>query len=165
VLPTHGDSLAPPRPDRAESPVSALDDLADLDALDDLDDLDDFDDFAFIGPELPRLPDLPQIPERPALPVLALPAHAPAEPGSVRALGPVPVCVPTFGSPSGFGSGGSGPAAKGRTGAGTAARGTGTGFQEPKGCLFALSQPPLMLFLCVVGGLIGAGGAWDLIFL
>jgi hypothetical protein len=38
-------------------------------------------------------------------------------------------------------------------------------FVEPKGCLYALSQPPLMLFLCVIGGLIGAGGAWDLLFL
>ncbi|MEE4542939.1 hypothetical protein V2S66_13280 [Streptomyces sp. V4-01] len=37
-------------------------------------------------------------------------------------------------------------------------------FVEPKGCLYALSQPPLMLFLCVVGGLIGAGAAWDLLF-
>jgi len=36
---------------------------------------------------------------------------------------------------------------------------------EPKGCLYALSQPPLMLFLCVVGGLIGFGAAWDLLFL
>ena len=161
MLPTHGDSLAPPRPDRAEPPVSVLDDLADLDALDDLDDLDDFDgfdDFAFIGPELPRLPDLPQLPELPHLPerpVLAPPAPAPAEPGSVRGPGPVPVCVPASGSESV-----SGPV-PGRV----AEVRAGTGFQEPKGCLFALSQPPLMLFLCVVGGLIGAGGAWDLIFL
>lgn len=36
---------------------------------------------------------------------------------------------------------------------------------EAKGCLYALSQPPLMLFLCVIGALIGAGGAWDLLFL
>jgi hypothetical protein len=35
---------------------------------------------------------------------------------------------------------------------------------QPKGCLYALSQPPLMLFLCVIGGLIGAGAAWDLLF-
>jgi hypothetical protein len=35
---------------------------------------------------------------------------------------------------------------------------------EPKGCLYALSQPPLMLFLCVIGGLIGGGAAWDLLF-
>lgn len=35
---------------------------------------------------------------------------------------------------------------------------------EPKGCLYALSQPPLMLFLCVISGLIGAGAAWDLLF-
>ncbi|WP_405579229.1 hypothetical protein [Streptomyces sp. NBC_01190] len=38
-------------------------------------------------------------------------------------------------------------------------------FVEPKGCLYALSQPPLMLFLCLVGGLIGGGAAWDLLFL
>ncbi|MFI1095799.1 hypothetical protein [Streptomyces sp. NPDC020917] len=38
------------------------------------------------------------------------------------------------------------------------------GQPEPKGCLYALSQPPLMLFLCVIGGLIGAGAAWDLLF-
>lgn len=37
--------------------------------------------------------------------------------------------------------------------------------QEPKGCLFALSQPPLMLFLCVIGTLLGAGAAWDLLAL
>lgn len=36
--------------------------------------------------------------------------------------------------------------------------------EEAKGCLYALSQPPLMLFLCVVGGLIGGGAAWDLLF-
>ena len=35
---------------------------------------------------------------------------------------------------------------------------------EAKGCLYALSQPPLMLFLCVIGGLIGGGAAWDLLF-
>ncbi|MYS21205.1 hypothetical protein GA0115240_12771 [Streptomyces sp. DvalAA-14] len=37
-------------------------------------------------------------------------------------------------------------------------------FVEPKGCLYALSQPPLMLFLSVIGGLIGGGAAWDLLF-
>jgi hypothetical protein len=35
---------------------------------------------------------------------------------------------------------------------------------EAKGCLYALSQPPLMLSLCVIGGLIGGGAAWDLLF-
>ncbi|MFC7217812.1 hypothetical protein ACFQLX_06450 [Streptomyces polyrhachis] len=34
---------------------------------------------------------------------------------------------------------------------------------EPRGCLFALSQPPLMLFLTVVGGLIALTGGYDLI--
>lgn len=119
MLPTHGDFLAPPRPDRAEPPVSALAAL---------------DDMAFIGPELPRLPDLPQLPERPGFPALPLLAPlAPAPPASGSAPRPVP--------------------------------NAGTGFVEPKGCLYALSQPPLMLFLCVIGGLLGAGGAWDLLFL
>lgn len=36
---------------------------------------------------------------------------------------------------------------------------------EAQGCLYALSQPPLMLFLLVVGGLLGLGAAYDLIFL
>jgi hypothetical protein len=36
---------------------------------------------------------------------------------------------------------------------------------EPQGCLYALSQPPLMLFLLVIGGLLGLGAAYDLIFL
>ncbi|MDJ0346331.1 hypothetical protein QMK19_14010 [Streptomyces sp. H10-C2] len=36
------------------------------------------------------------------------------------------------------------------------------GGDEPRGCLFALSQPPLMLFLCVIGGLIGFGALYDL---
>ncbi|WP_043180414.1 hypothetical protein [Streptomyces sp. NRRL F-5123] len=36
---------------------------------------------------------------------------------------------------------------------------------EARGCLYALSQPPLMLFLLVVGGLLGVGAAYDLIFL
>jgi hypothetical protein len=35
---------------------------------------------------------------------------------------------------------------------------------EGQGCLYALSQPPLMLFLLVVGGLLGLGAAYDLIF-
>ncbi|MEC3992990.1 hypothetical protein VSR01_05295 [Actinacidiphila sp. DG2A-62] len=39
------------------------------------------------------------------------------------------------------------------------------GAEEPRGCLYALSQPPLMLFLCVIGGLIGGGAVWDLLFL
>lgn len=33
---------------------------------------------------------------------------------------------------------------------------------EPRGCLFALSQPPLMLFLTVIGGLLGIGALYDL---
>lgn len=33
---------------------------------------------------------------------------------------------------------------------------------EPKGCLYALSQPPLMLFLAVIAVLLGITGAWDL---
>lgn len=41
----------------------------------------------------------------------------------------------------------------------------GSPAEEPKGCLYALSQPPLMLFLCVIGALLGAGAAWDLLVL
>lgn len=37
--------------------------------------------------------------------------------------------------------------------------------EQAQGCLYALSQPPLMLFLCVIGALLGAGAAWDLLFL
>lgn len=33
---------------------------------------------------------------------------------------------------------------------------------EPRGCLFALSQPPLMLFLTVIGSLLAFGGLYDL---
>lgn len=36
---------------------------------------------------------------------------------------------------------------------------------EPRGCLYALSQPPLMLFLLVIGGLLGLGASYDLLFL
>ncbi|MCM2418323.1 hypothetical protein [Streptomyces sp. RKAG293] len=39
------------------------------------------------------------------------------------------------------------------------------GADEPKGCLFALSQPPLMLFLCVIAGLIGFGALYDIVML
>lgn len=34
--------------------------------------------------------------------------------------------------------------------------------KPPRGCLFALSQPPLMLFLTVIGVLLGIGGLYDL---
>jgi hypothetical protein len=33
---------------------------------------------------------------------------------------------------------------------------------EPRGCLFALSQPPLMLFLAVIGTLLLLGACYDL---
>jgi hypothetical protein len=33
---------------------------------------------------------------------------------------------------------------------------------ERRGCLFALSQPPLFLFLAFIGLLIGMGGLYDL---
>ncbi|MDI3408714.1 hypothetical protein [Streptomyces cavernicola] len=36
---------------------------------------------------------------------------------------------------------------------------------EPRGCLFALSQPPLMIFLGVVGCLLLAAAMHDLYFL
>ncbi|SDO61728.1 hypothetical protein SAMN05216259_11136 [Actinacidiphila guanduensis] len=79
------------------------------------------------------------LPVRPRVPAPA----GPAEP--VRRAGPVRPPEPVGGARPG-------PPAQ------------GTGFVEPKGCLYALSQPPLMLFLCVIGGLIGGGAAWDLLF-
>ncbi|MER7990680.1 hypothetical protein ABTY53_34610 [Streptomyces noursei] len=36
---------------------------------------------------------------------------------------------------------------------------------EPRGCLFALSQPPLMLFLAVIGLLLLLGAVHDLYIL
>lgn len=33
---------------------------------------------------------------------------------------------------------------------------------EPRGCLFALSQPPLMVFLGVIGALLCLGACYDL---
>lgn len=36
---------------------------------------------------------------------------------------------------------------------------------ESRGCLFALSQPPLMLFLAVIGALLALCGAHDLFVL
>lgn len=36
---------------------------------------------------------------------------------------------------------------------------------EPRGCLFALSQPPLMLFLAVIGFLLLLGAVHDLFLL
>ncbi|WP_019544271.1 hypothetical protein [Streptomyces sulphureus] len=35
---------------------------------------------------------------------------------------------------------------------------------EPRGCLYALSQPPLMLFLAVIATLLALTGAHDLLF-
>jgi hypothetical protein len=40
-----------------------------------------------------------------------------------------------------------------------------SGPAEPRGCLFALSQPPLMLFLAVVGGLVFLAAVHDLFLL
>ncbi|MFZ3550046.1 hypothetical protein ACODT3_31355 [Streptomyces sp. 4.24] len=37
--------------------------------------------------------------------------------------------------------------------------------EEPRGCLFALSQPPLMIFLGVVGGLLLLAAVHDLFLL
>ncbi|OEU96769.1 hypothetical protein [Streptomyces oceani] len=36
---------------------------------------------------------------------------------------------------------------------------------ESRGCLFALSQPPLMLFLAVIGALLAITGGHDLFLL
>ncbi|MEU9983650.1 hypothetical protein [Streptomyces sp. NPDC050856] len=37
--------------------------------------------------------------------------------------------------------------------------------QEPRGCLFALSQPPLMIFLAVIGFLLLMAAVHDLFLL
>lgn len=37
--------------------------------------------------------------------------------------------------------------------------------EEPRGCLFALSQPPLMIFLAVVGSLLLMAALHDLFLL
>ncbi|MFG3405294.1 hypothetical protein [Streptomyces sp. NPDC048142] len=37
--------------------------------------------------------------------------------------------------------------------------------EEPRGCLFALSQPPLMIFLAVIGGLLLMAALHDLFVL
>ncbi|WP_434588061.1 hypothetical protein [Streptomyces sp. A5-4] len=37
--------------------------------------------------------------------------------------------------------------------------------EEPRGCLFALSQPPLMIFLGVIGSLLLAAAVHDLLLL
>lgn len=92
MLPTSGDSLAPPRPDRAEPPVLALTAVRQ---------------------------------ERFAPAPLCAVALAPAEPVPPEDIGLA---------------------------------------EEPRGCLYALSQPPLMLFLCVIAALIGLGAAWDMLF-
>ncbi|MBB1242859.1 hypothetical protein GL263_04645 [Streptomyces durbertensis] len=36
---------------------------------------------------------------------------------------------------------------------------------EPRGCLFALSQPPLILFLAVIGGILLLSAVHDLLLL
>lgn len=37
--------------------------------------------------------------------------------------------------------------------------------EEPRGCLFALSQPPLMIFLAVIGCLLLTAALHDLLWL
>ncbi|MER8085177.1 MULTISPECIES: hypothetical protein [unclassified Streptomyces] len=37
--------------------------------------------------------------------------------------------------------------------------------EEPRGCLFALSQPPLMIFLAVIGSLLLMAAVHDLFML
>lgn len=37
--------------------------------------------------------------------------------------------------------------------------------EEPRGCLFALSQPPLMIFLAVIGSLLLMAAVHDLFLL
>ncbi|WP_435173729.1 hypothetical protein [Actinacidiphila sp. bgisy145] len=89
---------------------------------------------------------------------------APAVPAGVP--GPVPAAVPAPEAVPAAVPAPAAPAQKPQSwrAARRAARRRGE-FVEPQGCLYALSQPPLMLFLCVVGGLIGAGAGWDLLTL
>ncbi|WP_030294495.1 hypothetical protein [Streptomyces katrae] len=47
----------------------------------------------------------------------------------------------------------------------TAATGPAPVAEEPRGCLFALSQPPLMIFLGVVGTLLLLAAVHDLFLL
>lgn len=102
----------------------------------------------------PGEPLAPPRPERAEPPVTAAPplrgpaAARPAAPSVSPTL--APASVPSLA-----------PAA---TPAALSARVSVPAADEPKGCLYALSQPPLMLFLCVISGLIGAGAAWDLLF-
>lgn len=102
----------------------------------------------------PGEPLAPPRPERAEPPVTAAPplrgpaAARPAAPSVSPSL--APASVPSLA-----------PAA---TPAALSARVSVPAADEPKGCLYALSQPPLMLFLCVISGLIGAGAAWDLLF-
>lgn len=99
---------------------------------------------ALAVPVLPALSELAELPELPALPgIPALPS---------RPLRPARPRPPQRPQPEPSPEDGLAPARP-------------DGVPEPRGCLYALSQPPLMLFLCVIGGLIGAGGAWDLLFL
>ncbi|WP_405648923.1 hypothetical protein [Streptomyces uncialis] len=57
------------------------------------------------------------------------------------------------------------PPCPGGSAAGARPPGAGAVPEEPKGCLFALSQPPLMIFLAVIGGLLMMGAVHDLFLL
>ncbi|MFJ4769774.1 hypothetical protein ACIP88_11740 [Streptomyces uncialis] len=71
--------------------------------------------------------------------------------GAVTPRGPL---VPAPRPPGGSGSA-----------AGARPPGAGAVPEEPRGCLFALSQPPLMIFLAVIGGLLMMGAVHDLFLL
>lgn len=51
------------------------------------------------------------------------------------------------------------------TGSGVRPGGLPAELPEPRGCLFALSQPPLMLFLTVIGALVLLAAVHDLFLL
>lgn len=102
----------------------------------------------------PGEPLAPPRPERAEPPVTA----APPLRGPAAARPAVPSVSPTL-APASVPS-----LAPAATPAALSARVSVPAADEPKGCLYALSQPPLMLFLCVISGLIGAGAAWDLLF-
>ncbi|MCI0383333.1 hypothetical protein [Streptomyces sp. CNQ085] len=60
---------------------------------------------------------------------------------------------------------GSAPGAPREAGPGTRPGGPAAEPSEPRGCLFAFSQPPLALFLAVVGALVFLAAVHDLFLL
>ncbi|WP_431032417.1 hypothetical protein ACQYWQ_03625 [Streptomyces sp. P6-2-1] len=102
------------------------------------------------------VPPLPVPPHRAACPGLAVPAPRPPSATQVPAssAGPAPAAPPSAPDPV------DAPTPDERPEAVTQAHRTPTGNEA--GCLFALSQPPLMIFLTVVGLLLLMGAVHDL---